>query len=203
MQKSNIQQTIKKITKKILAFIKESAKETWQFIKSFFYELWMLLCKIFQFCQKRWQAKQKQQQLQYQIQAKENECAIARQIMVVFAEQIAPAFYNQKYAFLHRISAPENMRLENYSYNNNAWLLRYSFEKSCDIPIPQQDLKELKQKLAQDMNRYMCELQLYKPIEIIQMNYFLILNNPIIIDILDDNPKRKVYIDIQLFYNSH
>lgn len=142
--------------------------------------------------------KQKQRQLEAQILAKENERAVARQIMVVLAEQIAPAFYNQNYAFLHRISAPENMRLEGYRYSNNAWLLRYSFEKSCDIPIPQQDLKELKQKLAQDMNRYMCELQLYKPIEIIQMNYFLILNNPIIIDILDDNPKRKVYIDIQL-----
>lgn len=141
---------------------------------------------------------QKQKQAQLQMQMKQNEIAMVQQTMIILAEQIAPAFYNHKYEFLEKIYAPSNLRTESYRILNNTWIFSFSLDKSCDIPIPPQDLKELKQKLAQDMNRYMCELQLYKPIEIIQMNYFLILNNPIIIDILDDNPKRKVYIDIQL-----
>lgn len=199
MKKSNIQQTLKKMNKIVLEFIKESAKETWQFIKYFFSALWMLLCRIFHFYKAKWQAEQKQQHIQYQMQAKENERIFAHDLMSHLAQQISPAFYRHKYEYLEPIRKPADLRLENYNYQNNIWLLRYSIDKSCDIPITQGDIKILQNKMRQDLARYVQEIIYNNPQEILQFNYCYIMCNPTIYNITDVNHEKKIFFDIKVF----
>ena len=142
--------------------------------------------------------KQKQQQLQMQMQMKQNELQTAQQIMIILAQQLAPAFYCHKYDFLEKIYEPSNLRLEDYKYYDNIWLLRYSIDKNCDIPIPQWDKKQLHKKLSQDLARYVQDTLYHNPLEVLQLDYFYILCNPTIYNITDNSPAKKIFVDIRI-----
>ena len=144
---------------------------------------------------------QKQKQSQLQIQMKQNEIIFAQNLMSDLAQQISPAFYRHKYEYLEPIRKPADLRLEDYRYQNNIWLLRYSIDKSCDIPITQGDIKILQKKMTQDLKRYVQEIIYNNPQEILQFNYFYLMCNPTVYNITDVNHEKKIFLDIKLFYS--
>ena len=182
---------MKETMKKVFNYILETFKRFLHYIITLIYDLYRSL-------RDKYLEDQKQLQLQQQIQAKQNEQATAYQIMTLLANQIAPAFYQHNYDFISSIRTPRNLRIENYFYQGTVLIFRYSLNKNVDLPMPQWDLKQLQKKLNQDLQRYIYEITISKPLDILEFDYFYLLHNPTIINIKDESPQKKVYIDIQV-----